>query len=367
MRAFEKTPPEVQEILSKPIRELGLKLEGSPLERFVQQLYRELERKGLKKFRPACYLTDEWGCPSGEPVIGIPFYLADPKLARLEKEMNDLEDSHQIMMYLRHEAGHALNYAYALYKTPEWKQLFGPFRRPYRDDYRPIAFSRSFVRHMEGWYAQKHPDEDFAETFAVWMTPRSRWRERYKGWPAMEKLLYVDRIVRQFGNSDPIRPRGRTDITVEEMDTTVADFYESILSQQPSPGDLALDTDLEDIFNVSRRKKRGVRPAADLLRENRKSLVDKLTYWTGVQRPMVKKLVESMEARVGELNLRAEAKREKEYLTEVTVYATALAMNYITRGKFVEDRTGKMPSRRIVSTKENAPPASANERQSEQS
>ena len=111
MRAFEKAPPDVQEILTKPIKELGLKLEGSPLERLVQQLYRELERKGLSRFRPLCYLSDEWGCPSGEPVIGIPFYLADPKLARLEKEMNDLEDRHEIMMYLRHEAGHAFNYA----------------------------------------------------------------------------------------------------------------------------------------------------------------------------------------------------------------------------------------------------------------
>src|SRR5438105_4183219 len=202
VRAFEKAPPDVQELLSKPIRELGLKLEDSPLQRFVQQLYRELDRKGLKKFRPFCYLTDEWGCPSGEPVIGIPFYLADPKLARLEKEINDLEDSREIMMYLRHEAGHAINYAYALYKTPEWKEHFGPFRRPYRDLYRPVPFSRNFVRHMEGWYAQKHPDEDFAETFAVWLTPRSRWRERYKNWPAMHKLRYVDRMARRLGNVD---------------------------------------------------------------------------------------------------------------------------------------------------------------------
>ena len=198
---FEKAPPEVQEILGKPIRDLGLKLEGSPLERFVHQLYRELDRKGLKKFRPACYLTDEWGCPSGEPIIGIPFYLADPNLARLEKEMNDLEDSRQIMMYLRHEAGHAINYAYALHKTPEWKQMFGPYRKPYRDAYRPIPFSRSFVRHMEGWYAQKHPDEDFAETFAVWLTPGSRWRQKYKGWPALEKLRYVDRTFRKLGKT----------------------------------------------------------------------------------------------------------------------------------------------------------------------
>ena len=335
MASFEKAPPEVQEILGKPIRELGLKLEGSPLERFVQQLYRELEAKGLKKFRPLCYLTDEWGCPSGEPVIGIPFYLADPKLARLEKEMNDLEDSLQIMMYLRHEAGHAMNYAYALYKTPEWKELFGPFRRPYREQYRPVPFSRNFVRHMEGWYAQKHPDEDFAETFAVWLTPRSRWRERYKNWPAMQKLRYVDRMVRKLGDADPVRPQGDTDITVEEMDATVGEFYERALREQPSPGDLALDTDLEDIFNVSPRKRKGVRPAVDLLRENRQSLVAKLTYWTGVQRPLVRKLVESIENRVGELQLKAEVQREKEYLTEITVYATALAMNYVTRGKFV--------------------------------
>jgi putative zinc-binding metallo-peptidase len=334
LRAFEKAPPEVQEILSKPIRDLGLKLEGSPLERFVLQLYRELERKGLKKFHPACYLTDEWGCPSGEPIIGIPFYLADPKLAVLEKEMNDLEDSRQIMMYLRHEAGHAINYAYGLYKTPEWKQVFGPYRKPYRDHYRPIPFSRRFVRHMEGWYAQKHPDEDFAETFAVWLTPGSRWRKRYKGWPALAKLRYVDRMAKQVSDTDPLRARGRTDITVEEMETTVADFYEAALSQQPSPGDLLLDTDLEDIFKVGKRRKNGVRPAAELLKESRKSLVDKLTYWTGVQRPLVKKLVESIEARVGGLGLRADVKLEKDYLTEITVYATALAMNYIARGKF---------------------------------
>src|SRR5512138_1381875 len=205
MRAFEIAPPEVQEILTKPIRELGLKMEGSVLERMVQQLYRELDAKGLHKFRPVVYLTDEWGCPSGQPVIGVPFYLADPKLARLEREMNDLEDEREIMMYLRHEAGHAFNYAYRLYATPEWRRLFGPFNRRYRDDYRPVPFSRKFVRHIAGWYGQKHPDEDFAETFAVWLTPRSQWRQRYKGWGALPKLQYVDRVARNLGNVDPIR------------------------------------------------------------------------------------------------------------------------------------------------------------------
>lgn len=336
MRVFEKAPREIQEILAKPIRELGLKLEGSPLDRLVQRLYRELDRKGLKKFRPGCYLTDEWGCPSGEPVIGIPFYLADPRLSYLEKEINDLEDRRQIMMYLRHEAGHALNYAYGLYKTPEWKQIFGPYRRRYRDDYRPVAFSRSYVRHMEGWYAQKHPDEDFAETFAVWLTPGSGWRKRYQGWPALEKLRYVDRVARQFGDAPPLRPRGRKDITVDDMENTVQDFYQAVLNDQPSPGDLPLDSDLQDIFKVGRRRKSGVRPAVEMLREHRAALVDKLTYWTGVQRPLVRRLADSIESRVEQLGLMADIKKEREYLTEITVYATALAMNYITRGKFVQ-------------------------------
>ncbi len=249
--------------------------------------------------------------------------------------MNDIEDAQQIMMYMRHEAGHAFNYAYALYKTQEWRNLFGPFRRAYRENYKPVPFSRQFVRHMEGWYAQKHPDEDFAETFAVWLTPRSNWRKRYKGWGAMKKLLYMDRMGRKFGDADPIVARGDTDITVDEMDVTVGEFYQHALDQQLSPGELPLDTDLRDIFNVSKRRRKNVRAAVDLLRENRKVLVDKVNYWTGVQRPLVKKLVETIETKAGDLGLRADIKCEREYLTEVSVYATALAMNYITRGKFI--------------------------------
>src|SRR5262249_30859040 len=334
MHAFEKAPPDVKEILAKPIRELGLKLEGSPLERFVHRLRGELDRKGLKRFRPRCYLTDEWGCPSGQPVIGIPFYLADPKLSKLEKEMNDLEDDREIMMYLRHEAGHAFNYAYEIYKRPEWRELFGPFRRPYRDDYRPIPVSRRFLRHIAGWYAQKHPDEDFAETFAVWLTPRSNWRKKYAHWGALVKLSYVDKLARKLRETDPIRATGATDITVEEMDKTVAEFYQSSGEASP-PVELPLDTDLVDMFIRSKRRKRGVRPAADLLREAGKPLVDKITYWTGVKRPLVRGLIESTEKRLGELGLSAEIKREKEHLAEITAYATTLAMNYLDRGKFV--------------------------------
>ena len=338
MQSFETAPPEVQELLRKPIKDLGLKLEGSAVEKYVRKLYRELEAKRLSHFRPACYLTDEWGCPSGEPIIGIPFYLADPKLAALEKAMNDLEDEREILMYLRHEAGHAFNYAYELYRTEEWRNLFGPFRRPYRDDYRPVPFSRRFVRHIAGWYAQKHPDEDFAETFAVWLTPRSGWKKKYSGWDAIHKLRYVEKTARAVRDREPARAVGSTDLTVEEMETTIEEFYR----QKADPGvaavaaDLPLDTDLRDIFSRPRRSSaRRARPAAQLLSENRKDIVDKVTYWTGVRRPLVKDLVESIERRVAELNLSAQRSREPKLLVEITAYSTTLAMNYLTRGKFI--------------------------------
>ena len=331
MQATE--PIRREELLQRQIRELGLKIEGSPLERLVQQLYQELERKKLTKFRPSCYLTDEWGCPSGEAVIGLPFYLADPELAQLEKENNDLESAREVMMCLRHEAGHAFNYAYRLYRTPEWKQLFGSFRRPYRDQYRPVPFSRDYVRHLAGWYAQKHPDEDFAETFAVWLTPRSNWRKRYRGWGAMAKLRYLDRIARQLGNVDPVRKRWETDITVDEMESTVGEFY-SRNGQQMAITDLAPDADLMDIFNVPKRQKQ-TESAQEFLRKHRNTVVEKITYWTGAQRSFVRHLIEAIEKRIGELGLRTDPARESEHLTEITVYAAALATTHM-KGKVVQ-------------------------------
>jgi hypothetical protein len=249
--------------------------------------------------------------------------------------MNDLEDAREIMMYMRHEAGHAFNYAYQLYKSAEWHDLFGPFRRAYRDHYRPIPFSQKFVRHMAGWYAQKHPDEDFAETFAVWLTPRSQWRKRYKGWGALAKLQYVDRIARKFGDVEPVRRRGRTDITVDEMESTVGEFYLLGSPEDIPLQELALDADLSDIFNISRKRRKGVRSAQEMLRQHRKPIVDKVAYWSGVQRPIVKRLVEAICKRVEDLGLLVDIRRESDYLTEFTVYTTALSMNYLMRGKFI--------------------------------
>jgi hypothetical protein len=333
---FEKTPDDVSQLLPIPIKNLGLKLEGSPIERYVEQLFKELDAKGILHFRPAFYLTSEWGCPSEEPVIGVPFYLADRRLGAIESLVNDIEDEREIMMYMRHEAGHAFNYAYEFYKTDEWRDTFGPFRRPYRDHYRFVPFSRNYVRHIAGWYAQKHPDEDFAETFAVWLTPRSKWREKYKNWPAMKKLRYVDRIAHEVGDKPPLRPLGQTDFTVEDMEETIEDFYRATTrDESESIADLALDVDLDDIFYTAEDvEPEKARKASEVVEEHRKEIVDKVSYWTGVRRPLVKTLVEAIVKKVDELGLVVDKSREAEQMVELVVYTTTLAANFFSRRRF---------------------------------
>jgi len=331
MEPIEQPVAETKPLLETRICDLGLAIEGSPVQRLVQQLYRELEQKKIMKFRPPVYLTDEWGCPSGEPVIGIPFYLARADLSQIEKEVNDLEDTREIMMYLRHEAGHAFNYAYKLHRTPQWKQLFGPYRRPYRENYRPVLFSKDYVRYLPGWYAQKHPDEDFSETFAVWLTPRSNWRRKYRGWGAMAKLRYMDRIARELGNADPLRKRGEPDITVSEMEMTVGEFYRRTTEQTPLL-DVNLDGDLAAIFNGSKKSK-SAEQAAPFLRKHRTALVDQIALWTAMQRPLVRRLMELIEKRSAEMGLLIEKKKEAEQLSELTVFVTTLVMNHLARSK----------------------------------
>ena len=331
MQSFEHTPSEARDLLSKRIRDLGLRVEGTPLERYVAQLHAELLQQGLQAFRPGVYLSDEWACPDREPVIGVPFYLADPRLQEIERSRNDLEDEREILMYLRHEAGHAFNYAYCLYDSKEWLELFGPFDRPYDDRYTPVPFSRRFVRHIAGWYAQKHPDEDFAETFAVWLTPGSDWARRYKGWPALKKLQYVDRLAKELSSTPPRKPPERAfrELPVEEMSSTLEQFYKENDAEEAA--ELVPDGELEDIF-----VRKGDELASAFLQRHRKAITDKVTYWTGVRRPLVKKLVETIGKRARELELFVDKKKCDATLIEVVVFTTTLAMNYLTRGRFEE-------------------------------
>jgi hypothetical protein len=215
-----------------------------------------------------------------------------------------------------------------------------------------VPFDRNFVRHVEGWYAQKHPDEDFAETFAVWLTPGARWRIRYRGWPALRKLRYVDRTARAVGGREPLTRLASTDITVEEMDMTLEEFFRATQAEEP-PVDVALENDLPDFFLAPGRRRTGVRPAAEMIRQYRLELIGKVEYWTGVRRSVVRSLVDGIAEVAERLRLVVDLRRETVTLLELTAYATTLTMNFLARGSFVP-KGRRTPPRRRTSP---APPA----------
>jgi hypothetical protein len=318
---------ERRELLGRRISELGLSLQGTRLEPLVLRLYDELAAKGLR-FRPPVYLSDQWGCPDDTPLIGVPFYLADDRLSRIEaEEAVEVEDERDIMRYLRHEAGHAFNYAYRLYDRSDWRQLFGPYSRPYRDRYRADPFSRAYVRHILGWYAQKHPDEDFAETFAVWLTPGLDWRAEYAGWSALEKLEYVDRVMRETGDEQPIVPAVTPDdLPVEAMDYTVAEHYRDFESGVPVTDARHFDGDLRTLFASTEESPAG-EDAAAFLRRHRRELVSRIAYWTGESTTAVRAFIDTLSERSAALALRVRG-LEASTLIELTAFGTAVMMNY---------------------------------------
>ncbi|MGQ0714505.1 MAG: putative zinc-binding metallopeptidase [Gemmatimonadaceae bacterium] len=314
-------------LLSQRISELGLSIRGTLVEELVERLYSELEARGLA-FRPPVYLSDQWGCPDGTPLIGVPFYLADPRLTKLEEEMAvDVEGERDAMRYLRHEAGHAFNYAYRLYERADWHALFGPYSRPYRERYRADPFSRQYVRHILGWYAQKHPDEDFAETFAIWLTPGLDWKREYSGWPALAKLEYVDDVMREVGSTIPIVPAPTADdLPVEAMHYTVEEHYRSGEETLPIEDERHFDGDLRTIFASADDAREGER-AADFLRRHRREIVRRIAYWTGESATILRAFIDFLAARADVLDLRV-AGLEAATLIELTSFGTAVMMNY---------------------------------------
>ncbi len=324
------------ELLNSRISDLNLKVDGSPVEPFVRRLHREMEAKGFR-FKPGVYLTDGWGCPDRTPIIGIPFYLADERLARIEAEQTgEIEDGKRIMTLLRHEAGHAVNYAYRLWRRPSWEEVFGRFTRPYRDVFRPDSLSREYVKHIAAYpygrtYAQKHPDEDFAETFAVWLTPRSGWRARYRNWPVMRKLLYVDGLVKEIRRRAPENTRVRLLRPVDKMTLLLADHYGKKAERYRRAARGYVDDRLREVFPPARGEV--LRPASELFRKLHGRLLERIVLWSKLSEREAAAILRKLENRAKGLNLYYRPGKEGERLMDVVSLAVALAMDYAYTGR----------------------------------
>src|ERR1700677_4194848 len=258
------------QLLSLRFCDLKLSIQGTELEAAIRRLYRELEKRRIR-FRPHCWLAQEWFSPDGIPGIAIPFYLAHRRLMSIERRfMREVEGGNRnwLMRILRHEAGHAIDSAYRLRRRSHWRAVFGPASLPYPDTYRPRPGSRRFVQHLGAWYAQAHPTEDFAETFAVWLKPHSAWRREYFDWPAFAKLQYIDRLVQEIGEQKPLINDRSTIEDVTHETGTLREHYERKLARYRMPRRSGADELLLKVFTAAPRDRASPK-AARVLRETR--------------------------------------------------------------------------------------------------
>lgn len=323
-----------------PIRDLQLAIDDTRLAPVIERFRRELELAGVTKVAPAFYLSTEWGVPFGTVAIGVPFYLARPELTELHgEEVGHIEGFNEtdILRYLRHEMGHVVNYAYKLYAREEWVKMFGSITQPYRDDYRPQPFSRRFVRHLPGWYAQKHPDEDWSETFAVWMTPGGAWRTDYGQLPtALAKLEFCDRTMRELASREPLVVSTELDEDVSGIQLSLEEYYKSYPAES-EPGAAGLDGDLRAIFDdLAEAEQQGTeaRPAGELIRRLERQLMADVFRWTGLFPEKTRSLVRSLAKRADVLQQVYPLAAEDRAIVGVTILVTSLAMNFVHRGAY---------------------------------
>jgi hypothetical protein len=323
-----------EEILALRICDLGVQIEGSELEPRIADLYRELEAKELN-FHPVCYLGDEWFSPYDSASIAIPFYLAHPRLKSIEMhQMLEVEGGtpEWCQMLLRHECGHSIDHAYRFSSRKRWRRIFGSPDAEYNPEtYRPRPYSRSFVRHLPSWYAQAHPEEDFAETFAVWLASSpEEWREQYRGWKALEKLEYVNKLMMEARRKPPKVTRKRRISEAKKLRKTLANYYAGRRKHFAEDFPEFWDPDLLRIFGDGEP---GDESAARFMRRIRKPLVTSIVRWTGQRKYTVNMLVQQLIERCEELELPAPRDLAKLNF-ELGSYLAALVTNHLYTGSY---------------------------------
>jgi hypothetical protein len=322
-----------EQLLDVRFDELGLSIDGSWLEPRINELYRELDARGLT-FRPHFWLSEEWFTPDGVPGIAIPFFLAHPRLMRLEKaQMLEVEGGSPewCLKILRHEAGHAFDNAYDLRARRRRVRLFGRPSTPYPDFYLPKPYSKSFVLHLDSWYAQSHPDEDFAETFAVWLTPDSDWRVRYADWPAIRKLEFMDALMRDVAGKPPVVTTRRTVEPLERGHRTLRRHYARKRAHYGIEHANFYDRDLRRLFSNAPEYQRNPR-ASRFIHRIRRDVRRLVAEWTGTYQYTTDQVIEDIVKRCDELNLRLKYPEARTKL-DFTMLLTVQTMNYLHSGR----------------------------------
>lgn len=322
-----------EQLLKLRLCDLPVRLERTPIRRRLRRLYLELKSRGIR-FRPHVWISDEFFTPDGVPGFAVPFYLTHPRLIKLEKsQMLEVEgkSERECMRILRHEAGHALDNAFRLHARADWRKVFGPSSRAYPTSYKPNPASRKYVLHLDHWYAQAHPLEDYAETFAVWLKPGARWQQRYKGWPALTKLEYIQSLMAGLrGKSPQNRARSRVD-PLSKLKITLREYYREKKALYSLEYPDFFDYDLLRVF--SRDTKTNSPSAVSFLWKFRKDLCALVAEGTGIHAYTIDHVLDNIRERARELKLRLSESLD---ITRdrVIVLLAAHTMNVVHSGKY---------------------------------
>ena len=322
-----------ERLLDLRLCDLDLRIQGSGLEPLIAQVRRELLDRGLR-FRPHFWLSDEWFSPDGVPGVAVPFYLAHPRLSRLEQsQMLEVEGGtpEWCLRILRHEVGHAVENAYHLRRLKRRRELFGLSSQKYPEYYTPKPYSKSFVLHLDSWYAQSHPDEDFAETFAVWLTPGSDWARRYQGWKALQKLEYVDALMKQIAGRPPVVANRQRVEPLSTSRKTLREHYERLRGHYGVDEPDVYDRDLKQLFSNAAEHAGNPSAARFLtrLRKEGRRLVGRFTH---ERQYTIDQVLGDMVERCRELGLRLRGP-EEDARREFLVLLTVQTMNYLHSGR----------------------------------
>jgi hypothetical protein len=321
-----------EQLLDLRFCDLGLSVQGTEVEQRILQVNRELEARGLA--RPHYWLSDEWFTPDGVPGIAVPFYMAHPRLTQLElAQMLEVEggDEAACLRILRHEAGHAIDNAYHLRRRRRRRQLFGLPATAYPEYYTPKPYSKSFVQHLDHWYAQSHPDEDFAETFAVWLDPQSMWTTRYAGWPALRKLEYINRLMRDIAGTRPEVRSTRAVDPLSRLRRTLREHYQRKREHYGLDHPDFYESDLRRLFSNAPEFSKNML-AARFLTRLRKEVRSTVASFTDSYQYTIDRLLESIIERCRTLNLRL-TDSEEVTKTDFMVFLTVQTMNYLHSGR----------------------------------
>jgi hypothetical protein len=321
-----------EKLLDLRINQLGVTIEESVLQERLDELKRELQGRGLTSFDPHFWLSAEWFSPDGVPGVAIPFYLAHPRLERLERsQMLEVEGGtpEWCMKILRHEAGHAIDNAYKLRTRRRRQQIFGPSYMQYPKHYQPKPYSKSFVLHLDSWYAQSHPDEDFAETFAVWLS--QEWRPRYADWPALKKLEYMDTLMNEIAGKAMIVTTRRRVEPLHTLRKTLRAHYERKRRHYGVQHPNFYDRDLRRLFSDKPEFASNMK-AARFIARARKEIRRMVAEWTGEYQYTIDQVLEDMLRRANELELRL-MKDEEKTKSDFLVMLTVQTMNYLHSGR----------------------------------